>query len=176
MAVPRTSTPNRARNIFIAGLVLGFIVALLLGVMRPKTAGVAKTDLDQINDRLGAIEQRLTTPTPEPSASANPGELTISAINKDTKSAIEKKVTVTGKVTNPTEGVGFMLVDTDGSFVWVHTAAKIPASKATVQGKVVILADQLAQWKNEKGWPADDATLTAKLRNEKVFIEAENVS
>jgi hypothetical protein len=72
--------------------------------------------------------------------------------------------------------VGFILVDADGSFLWVHTNANIPKQTATVKGKITKLTDQLSQWKNEPGWPADDTTLTSRLREEVIFVEAEDVS
>mgnify|MGYP001272748523 CR=1 FL=1 len=85
-------------------------------------------------------------------------------------------VTLTCNLQSPTEGVGFLLVDGDGTYLWVHTKSKIPTGTATVKGKVEELKDQLSQWKNEPGWPDNDTALTGKLREEKIFIEAESVS
>jgi hypothetical protein len=178
MAVPRTTGPNRTRNLFLIGLVAGFVIAAIIGALRPRAAGVSDTDIGKINDRLSAIEQKLTTPTPAPASSSSPSltDQTIAGLNKDPKSHVDQTVTVTGKVNSAHQGVGFILVDNDGSFLWIHTHDKIPSAKATVHGKIQSLTDQLAQWKNESGWAADDSSLTAKLRDEKIFLEADSVS
>lgn len=178
MAVTRTtSPPSRYRNVFLAGIVIGVVVTLILSALS-SSGGVSKDDISKINDRLGAIEQKLVTPTPAPVsfASPAPGAQTISVINKDPKGAIGQTVELTGKVSNAHQGVGFTVVDADGSFLWVHTHDKLPATTATVKGTVTELKDQLAQWKNETGWPADDSALTTKLRNEKIFVEGTSVS
>lgn len=177
MAIQRSSIqPNRFRNVFGAGVVIGVLLTLILGSFG-SNEGSADNDLKQINERLGAIEQKLVTPTPQPATStAAPGVATISSINKNFREQVGKSVELTGKVSNAHQGVGFTLVDADGSFLWVHTKDKVPTGNATVKGTVTELKDQLAQWKNEPGWPAEDATLTTKLRDEKVFIEAQSVT
>ncbi len=176
MAVPRASSQNRLRNVFIAGIVIGVFATLILSALFGSKGSVSKADLDQVGDRLSAIEQKLTTPTPAPVPSGAPGSVTVSSINKEPKEQTGKEVTVTGKVSNAHQGVGFTLVDADGSFLWIHTRDKIPGETATVKGTVTELKDQLAQWKNESGWPADDAALTTKLRNEKIFVEGSSLS
>lgn len=173
---PTPSRSSQTRNILLIGIVVGAVAALLLSTLvRGQT--VTKGDLNEINDRLGAIEAKLATPSPKPSSSESPGlgSATISQINKDISDYVGKTVEVQGKVQSPHQGVGFILVDADGSFLWVHTKDKIPTATATVKGTVEELKDQLTQWKNEPGWPDNDTTLTAKLRNEKAFIEAESV-
>lgn len=177
MAVPRSSMQsNRTRNVFGAGLALGVILTLILTSLGGDE-GVSRNDIERINERLGAIDQKLQTPAPAAaSATSAPGAVTISSINKNFREQIGKSVELTGKVSNAHQGVGFTLVDTDGSFLWVHTKDKIPSGNATVKGTVTELKDQLAQWKNEPGWPAEDATLTTKLRDEKVFLEALSVT
>lgn len=172
---PTPSRSPQSRNLFLIGIAVGAIAALLLSsLVRGQT--VTKSDLDQVNDRLTAIESKLATPTPQPSPSGSPGSsVTISQINKNPTQYIGQTVELQGKVQSPYQGVGFVLVDADGSFLWVHTKDKIPSGTAAVKGKVEQLKDQLAQWKNEPGWPDNDTTLTAKLREEKAFIEAESV-
>ncbi|MSU76237.1 hypothetical protein EXS54_02075 [Patescibacteria group bacterium] len=173
---PTPSRSTQTRNVLLIGIVVGAVAALLLSTLvRGQT--VTKGDLNQINDRLGAIETKLATPSPKPSSSESPlpGSVTITQINKNVSDYIGKTVEVSGKVQSPHQGVGFILVDTDGTFLWVHTKDKIPTGTATVKGTVEQLKDQLAQWKNETGWPDNDSTLTAKLRDEKAFIEAESV-
>lgn len=173
---PTPSRSSQGRNLLLIGIVVGAIAALLLSsLVRGQT--VTKGDLDDINDRLATIEDRLATPTPQPVASGSPlaSSVTISQINKNPDQFIGQTVELQGKVQSPYQGVGFVLVDADGSFLWVHTKDKIPSGTATVKGKVEQLRDQLAQWKDEPGWPDNDTTLTAKLREEKAFIEAESV-
>jgi hypothetical protein len=173
--VSRSSDTNRTRNVFVAGIVLGVLAVLLLKAVTPNNDSSA--DLQQINERLAGIERQLQTPTPAPASSDKPsGNVSISQINKSPTTFLDQTVEVTGKVSSKHEGVGFILVDQDGTFLWVHTKDKLPAATATVKGKVTQLKDQLAGWKNETGWPADDSALTAKLRDEKVFLEAESVS
>ena len=176
MAVHHSTNPNRIRNVFLIGIGVGLVVAFLFSALTPNSA-VSGEDIDRVNERLDAIERKLVTPTPLAQSSSEPttGSATVAQINKDPSSFIDKEVTLTGKINSPHQGVGFILVDTDGSFVWVHFKDKLPSSSATVKGKVVELKDQLAQWKTEPGWPADDTTLTAKLRDEKVFVEATSV-
>lgn len=177
MALSPTSAPNRLRNVFITGIVVGIVFSFIVSLIIPDPQ-VSSEDISKVNDRLSAIEDKLKTPTPAPAASGNPGSsLTVSALNKDFKSYIGQEVTVTGKLSSPHQGVGFVLADSDGTFLWVHTKDQLPSGpNVTVKGKVTELKDQLATWKTESGWPADDATLTAKLRDEKIFIEAVSVN
>lgn len=181
MAASRNAgtNPNRYRNVFITGLVLGIIATILLKALFGE-AGVKQSDIADINTRLESIDQKISaTPTPAPisaATAAGTSAVTISSINKDPQAHVGKEVTVSGKVTNAFQGVGFIMVDTDGSFFWVHTKDKIPAATATVKGTVNELKDQIAQWKTEPGWPADDSNLTTKLRTEKIFVEASSVS
>lgn len=177
MAVTPTSNPHRLRNVFLIGVGSGIVVALILGAIFGGGDKVSRRDIDRIDKRLSAIEQKLATPTPQPSVSASPKvALTVGQINKDPKSFTDQTVELTGKVSSPHQGVGFVLQDTDGTFLWVHTHDKIPTGNASVKGKITELKDQLSQWKNEPGWPDNDSALTAKLRDEKVFVEAENVT
>lgn len=177
MAVNPSANPNRLRNVFFVGVAVGAIGMLLIVLIKP-SSGVSKQDIDRLDERLAKIEKKLSEPTPTPQVSASPkvGGQAVSAINKNPKDYIDKTVEVSGKVNSAHQGVGFILVDTDGTFVWIHYKGKIPSGSATVKGKVVELKDQLSQWKNESGWPDNDAELTAKLRDEKVFIEADAVS
>lgn len=178
MAVPR-SAPNRQRNILIVGIVLGIILSLVVGALRPGSA-VSKQDITELNDRLDNIEQKLTSPPPSPQASASgspePGLLTLTQLNKEPQEKVGQVVTVTGKVTNAYQGVGAIVSAADGTFVWVHTNSQLPSGTVTVKGTVNELKDQIATWKNEQGWPDDDSALTAKLRDEKIFIEAESIT
>ena len=172
---PTPSNQSQTRNVLLIGIVIGAIVALILSaVVRGDSIG--KRDLNDINDRLAAIEAKLETPSPLPQASSAPaGTVTVAQINENPDQYVGQTVELTGKVSSPHQGVGFVLMDPNGTFVWVHTAAKIPSGNATVKGKVTQLKEQLNQWKDEDGWPENDATLTAKLREEKVFLEAESV-
>jgi hypothetical protein len=176
MAVSPISNQNRLRNVFITGIVVGIVFSWIISLITPDAA-VSSEDLKKVDDRLSAIETKLQAPTPAPQASAATSALTLSALNKDYKTYIGQEVTVTGKINSPHQGVGFILIDSDGSFVWVHTKEQLPSGPTvTVKGKVEELKDQIAGWKNETGWPADDATLTAKLREEKIFIEGSSVN
>ncbi len=168
-------SPNRIRNAFLIGAGVGAVAALLLGTLI-RGGAASSSDLERVEERLAAIEERLATPEPTPTPSAAPQSLTISALNESPESHIGEEVELTGKVSSDHQGVGFVLVDADGSFLWVHTDAKIPSGSATVKGRVTELKDQLALWKNEDGWPDDDTTLTSKLREETIFIEAADVS
>lgn len=172
---PTPSNQSQTRNVLLIGIVIGAIAALILSaVVRGDSVG--KKDLNDINDRLAAIEAKLETPTPAPQASSAPaGSVTVAQLNDNPDQYVGQTVELTGKVSSPHQGVGFVLNDPNGTFVWVHTKDKIPSGTATVKGKVTELKEQLNQWKNEEGWPENDATLTAKLREEKVFIEAESV-
>ena len=175
MAVHHSSNPNRIRNVFLTGIGAGLVLAFLFSALTPDS-GVSSKDIDGINQRLDTIERKLATPSPLPQSSASPSSsVTISQINKEPRSYIDQEVTLTGKINSPYQGTGFILVDTDGSFLWIHFKDKLPTSSATVKGKVTELKDQISQWKTETGWPADDSTLTAKLRDEKVFLEATEV-
>src|SRR5438105_2656927 len=118
MAVPRSTNPNRTRNVFLIGLIIGAVLILLINAIRPKTAGATKSDINQINNKLSALEQRLATPTPQASASPSVSGPTISQINKDPTGNTDKTVEVTGKVNSPHQGVGFIIVDTDGTYLW----------------------------------------------------------
>lgn len=175
--MPRSTNPNRNRTIFLSGLAGGIIVSLLFSALTPNSA-VSGKDIEQLDQRLAGIEKKLETPSPLPQNSASPSAdgVKISAVNKDPKSFVGQTVELKGKVSSSYEGVGFVIVDTDGTFLWVHFKGKLPTGTATAKGKVTELTDQLTQWKNEPGWPDNDATLTAKLREEKVFVEAESVS
>ena len=176
MATSRDNRDNRPRNIFLAGIALGLLAAVIIAALRPDPA-VSKADLDQVSERLAAIETKLTAaPTPVTSASPSASGEGIAALNKDPGGQLGKSVTLTGKVSSAAQGTGFILTDTDGSFVWVHTKERIPSDNATVTGTVVELNDQIAQWKNEPGWPDNDANLTARLREEKVFVEGATVN
>ena len=178
MAISPASQPNRLRNVFITGIVVGIVFSFLVSLLTPDAA-VSGDDLKKVEDRLAAIETKLETPAPAPASSAAPNAatLTLAALNKDYKTYVGQDVTLTGKLNSAHQGVGFILADTDGSFVWVHTKDQLPAGpNVTVKGKVTELKDQLATWKTETGWPADDATLTAKLRDEKIFIEGSSVN
>lgn len=171
-----TSASDRLRNVFIAGIVLGLIAAWILSALFGGKDDSA-AELQKVNQRLDAIEQKLATPSAAPvSSSSQANDVSISAINKNPRNFIGQSVDLTGKVTSANEGVGFVLTAPDGTFLWVHTKSKLPTGSASVKGKVTELKDQLATWKNESGWPADDSALTAKLRDEKVFIEADSVS
>ena len=176
MAVHHASNPNRIRNVFLTGIGVGLVLAFLISLMIPNS-DVSARDIDDINQRLDGIERKLATPSPAPFSSASPAanSVTVAQINKEPSAYLDKEVTLTGKINSPHQGTGFILVDTDGSFLWVHFKDKLPTSSATVKGKIVELKDQLTQWKSEPGWPADDSTLTAKLRDEKVFLEATEV-
>lgn len=178
MAVAHSTNPHRLRNVFLVGIVVGAIGTLMLGSLRPGSE-VTKRDVQKIDDRLAAIEKKLS-PSPSPISVASPGPdgLTIAQINKekDPKIFVDRTVELSGKVSSVHSGVGFILVDTDGTFIWVHYKGKIPSNTATAKGKIVELKDQIAQWKNEPGWPDNDSALTAKLREEKIFLEAENVT
>jgi len=183
MAVSHSANPHRFRNVFFIGVAGGVVLALVIGAILPG-GGVSKNDVNKINDRLSAIEQKITPSSPQPAVTVSgggasqpgTGTVTVSVLNKDPNSYLDKTISATGKVSNSHEGVGFFLTDTDGTYVWVHFKGKLPAGSATVKGKATAFKDQLTQWKTENGWPADDATLTAKLRGEKIFIEAETVS
>lgn len=178
MPMPRSTSPNQRRPIFLAGLAGGVVLCLLVAALTPDS-GVSAKDLERVESRLAGIEQKLTTPTPsaQPSAEVSPGAgVKISAINKDPTSFIGQTVELQGRINSPYEGIGFAVVDTDGTFLWVRTKGKLPTGTAKVRGKISELTDQVAQWKNEPGWPENDANLTAKLREEKIFIEAESVS
>ncbi|HEY8108636.1 MAG TPA: hypothetical protein VIF43_01350 [Patescibacteria group bacterium] len=168
-------SPNRIRNAFLLGAGVGVVIALVLGALIRGGAASAD-DLKGVEERLTAIEEKLATPTPVPKASAAPESLTLSAINESPEKHIGQTVELSGKVSSEHQGVGFILVDADGSYLWVHTNANIPEGTATVKGKVVKLEDQLAEWKSEPGWPDDDTTLTSRLREEVIFVEAEDVS
>ncbi|MDP4000255.1 MAG: hypothetical protein Q8Q11_02380 [bacterium] len=168
-------SPNRIRNAFLMGIGFGVVAALILGALIRGNAASAD-DLKGVEERLTAIEEKLATPTPAPKPSAAAESLTLSAVNESSEKYIGKTVELSGKVSSEHQGVGFILVDADGSYLWVHTNANIPESTATVKGKVVKLTDQLAEWKNETGWPANDTTLTSRLREEVIFVEAEDVS
>jgi gas vesicle protein len=173
---PSPTNPHQLRNILLIGIVIGAVAALILSaVVRGDSVG--KKDLNDINDRLAAIEAKLATPSPTPQPSGSPiaGSVTVSQINQDPNTYVGQTVDLTGKVSSAHQGVGFALLDPDGTFLWVHTNQKIPTGNATVKGKITALKDQLSQWKNEQGWPANDAALTAKLREEKAFIEADSV-
>ena len=152
---------------------------MLLAALTPDNA-VSKKDFERVESRLAGIEQKLSTPSPtpqpSPDASPGPGSVKITSVNRDAKTFTGQTVELRGRVTTPYEGVGFAIADTDGTFLWVHFKGKLPAGNATVKGKVTELTDQVAQWKNEAGWPDNDANLTAKLRDEKIFVEAESVS
>ncbi len=175
MAVSRSSAPNRFRNVFFLGVAIGLVVAVIANLLLPN-GDVSKKDITAITDRLSAIEAKLATPTPAPAASASPqAAVSVAAINAKPNDFTDKVVDVTGKVNSPHQGVGFILVDSDGSFLWVHSKDKIPTGAVTVHGKVSKLTDQLSQWKNEPGWPEDDSALTAKLKNEKIYIETVGV-
>lgn len=178
MAVTHTaSNPNRLRNVFLAGIAVGLVAAFILSLLMPD-AQVKSADIERLEGRLDTIEKKLATPTPHPSSSASPSasSVTISQLNKTPATYVGQEVTLTGKVSSPHQGVGFVLVDTDGTFLWVRTKDKIPTGNATVKGKVEELKDQINTWKTEQGWPDNDAALTAKLRDEKIFIEASSVS
>jgi hypothetical protein len=177
MAVSPISNQNRLRNVFITGIVVGIVFSFFVSLLMPDAA-VSSDDLKKVEDRLSAIEAKLQTPTPAPQASsAAQASLTLAALNKNYKDYIGQEVTLTGKINSPHQGVGFILIDSDGSFVWVHTKDQLPSGPTvTVKGKVEELKDQIATWKTETGWPADDATLTAKLRDEKIFVEASSVN
>lgn len=177
MALSPASQPNRLRNVFITGIVVGIVFSFLVSLITPDAA-VSGDDLKRVEDRLSAIESKLETPAPAPASSSAPGaSLTLAALNKEYRTYVGQDVTLTGKLNSAYQGVGFILADSDGSFVWVHTKDQLPAGpNVTVKGKVTELKDQLATWKTEPGWPADDATLTAKLRDEKIFIEASSVN
>lgn len=176
MAVPRSDS-TRQRNILVVGIVLGIILSLIVGALLPKSA-VSKQDIDDLNGRLDSIEQKLSSPvaTPQASGSPDPGELSLTELNKEPKAKVGQVVTVTGKVTNAYQGVGAIVSAADGTFVWVHTNAQLPSGTVTVKGTVNELKDQIATWKNEQGWPEDDSALTAKLRDEKIFVEAESIT
>lgn len=173
---PTPSNSNQMRNVLLIGVVIGAVAALILSAV-VRGDSVSKRDLNDITDRLAAIEAKLATPTPtpRPSNAATPGTVTVSQINNNPTSYIGQDVDLTGKVSSAHQGTGFALLDPNGTFVWVHTKDQIPSGNATVKGKVTALKDQLSQWKNEQGWPDNDAALTAKLRDEKVFIEASSV-
>lgn len=164
------------RNVLLIGIAIGAVAALILSAV-VRGDSVSKRDLNDITDRLAAIETKLATPTPTPRPSnmATPGSVTVSQINDNPTTYTGQDVALTGKVSSAHQGVGFALLDPNGTFVWVHTKDQIPTGNATVKGKVTALKDQLSQWKNEPGWPDNDAALTAKLRDEKVFIEASSV-
>ncbi|MDP9211762.1 MAG: hypothetical protein M3N59_00600 [bacterium] len=168
-------SPNRIRNAFLIGAGFGIVGALLLGALIRGDAA-SSGDLQRVEERLAGIEERLATPEPTPEPSAAPESLTISGVNEDPDAYVGQTVELTGKVSSEHEGVGFILVDADGSFLWVHTDAEIPSGTATVKGTVTELEDQLATWKNEPGWPENDTTLSSRLREETIFIEAEDVS
>ena len=175
MAISHSTNPNRSRNIFIGGIIVGIIATLIVSGLASGSS-VSKSDIDKVNQRLDAIDQKLNaTPTPAPAATAASG-VTISSLNKDPLSHAGQSVSVTGQVSMPYPGIGFVVSDTDGSFFWVHTKDKIPSGTVTVKGTITQLKDQLTTWKNDPNWPADDTALTTKLRNEKVFIEAQSVS
>jgi hypothetical protein len=172
---PTPSGQSQARNVLLIGIVIGAIAALILSALIGGDS-MGKKDLNEINDRLAAIEAKLQTQTPKSEASSSPaGSVTVAQINESPDKYVGQTVELSGKVSSPHQGVGFVLNDPNGTFIWVHTKDKIPTGTATVKGKVTQLKEQLAQWKNEEGWPENDATLTAKLREEKVFLEAESV-
>lgn len=172
---PTPSNQSQARNVLLIGIVIGAIAALILSAL-VRGDSVGKKDLEDINNRLAAIESKLETPSPLPQASSTPsGSVTVAQINDDPTKYVGQTVELSGKVTSPHQGVGFVLNDPNGTFIWVHTKDKIPSGTATVKGKVTQLKEQLNQWKNEEGWPENDATLTAKLREEQVFLEAESL-
>lgn len=177
MAVSPVNNQNRIRNVFISGIVVGIVFSFVVSLIMPDAA-VSSEDIEKVNDRLSAIEAKLQTPTPAPQASASTqSTVTLSELNKNAKQYAGQEVTLTGKINSPHQGVGFILIDSDGSFVWVHTKEQLPSGPTvTVKGKVEELKDQIATWKTESGWPADDATLTAKLRDEKIFVEASSVN
>lgn len=177
MAVTPTAAPNRLRNVFIAGIVIGIVGSFLFSLILPNS-NVSSADIKKVNDRLDVIEAKLTTPTPTPVASSAPdaASATISKINKNPTTFIGQTVSVSGKMNSAHQGVGFIALDNDGTFLWVHFKDKLPTGTVTVKGKVTELKDQITQWKTETGWPADDSALTARLRDEKVFIEADSVS
>ena len=168
-------SPNRIRNAFLMGIGFGVVAALILGALIQGGAASAD-DLKGVEQRLAAIEEKLATPKPTPRPSGVPKSLTISAVNEAPEKHIGQTVELSGKVSADHQGVGFILVDADGSYLWIHTNANLPEGTATVKGKIVKLTDQLADWKNEPGWPDNDTTLTARLREEVIFIEAEDVS
>lgn len=173
---PTPSNPSQMRNVLLIGIVIGAVVALILSaVVRGDSVG--KRDLNDINDRLAAIESKLATPTPAPKSSNSPasGSVSVAQVNENPDTYVGQTVELSGKVSSPHQGVGFVLMDPNGTFIWVHTKDKIPSGTARATGKVTLLKEQLSQWKNEDGWPENDATLTAKLREEKVFLEAESV-
>jgi hypothetical protein len=175
MAAARYSSSNRVRNVFIAGIVAGLVLSWIIGAIIPNGSSSEK-DLQKINDRLSAIEQKLATPTPAPQVdSAAQPSTTVSGINKSPAQFIDKNVEVVGKITNPVQGVGFFLQDQDGTYIWVRWKESVPSSSASVRGKIVEFKDQLATWKTEQNWPDNDSSLTAKLKGEKVYLEADSV-
>lgn len=168
-------SPNRIRNAFLLGLGFGVVAALVVAALVRGNAASAD-DLKGVEERLTAIEEKLATPTPAPKATAAAESLTLSTVNESPEKYIGQTVELSGKVSSEHQGVGFILVDADGSYLWIHTNANVPEGTATVKGKVTKLTGQLAEWKNEPGWPDDDTTLTSRLREEVIFIEAEDVS
>lgn len=168
-------SPNRIRNAFLMGIGLGAVAALILGAL-VRGGAASADDLKGVEERLAAIEEKLATPTPAPEPSAAAESLTLSQVNESPEDYIGQTVELSGKVSSEHQGVGFILVDADGTYLWVHTNDNIPEQTATVKGTVTKLEDQLSEWKTEPGWPDDDTTLTSRLREEVIFIEAEDVS
>src|SRR5688572_27998775 len=99
MAVSPSTGPNRLRNVFITGIVVGIIFSFIVSLIMPN-AEVSSADIEKLNDRLSAIEDKLKTPTPAPQASAS-ATLTVSALNKDYKNYLDQEVTLTGKLNSP---------------------------------------------------------------------------